>query len=157
MTSGNKTKPWQDEETLRRLYHDDQMSMQEIADHFDNEITGQGIKYWLEKLGIEKRSRSESAKIRWRNEPPSFRTHPFGYELVENRHNDELSTVSLHRLLAVHKYGFDAMRGKVVHHKNDIPWDNREENIELMTAAEHAVHHHHSDEQSEAPPSIFNN
>ena len=138
-------KPWQDEDTLRELYHEKRMSQQEISDHFDNDITQAGIGYWLDKLGIEKRTRSESAKIRWLNEQPCFRTDDNGYELVETWLGEDLSKVLLHRLLAVHKYGYDEVCGKVVHHKNDVPWDNRPDNIELMTAAEHATHHHHSD------------
>lgn len=47
----------------------------------------------------------------------------------------------VHRLMMVAEEGFDALEDKVVHHKNHIPWDNRTENLELMSRAEHSSHH----------------
>lgn len=137
-------KPWRDKELMRELYHDKRMSQREISDYFDNEITPGGVGYCLDELGIEKRSRSEAAHIRWLKEHLVMYTHREGYELITPRDMDDRLTVLMHRLLAVHKYGFDEVKGKVVHHKNHIPWDNRPENLELMTAAEHAQHHHRS-------------
>ena len=145
MTSENKTKPWRDKELLRELYHGKRMSQQEIADHFDNKITGQGVKYWLEKHGIEKRSRAEAAKIRWLKQLPNIHSDVNGYEYCKNEMDGEEYHVLLHRLLAVSEFGLETVKDNVVHHKNNIPWDNRPENIELMTAAEHAEHHHQAE------------
>lgn len=50
-------------------------------------------------------------------------------------------TVRVHRLLAVSEYGLSELKGKEVHHKNGIKWDNRPENLEIMTKEEHASHH----------------
>ena len=47
----------------------------------------------------------------------------------------------VHRLLAVSEWGLDAIRGREVHHKNEIPWDNRPENLELVTREEHGEKH----------------
>lgn len=60
----NAEKPWRDEELMRELYHDRRMSQQDIAEHFDNRITQAGVGYCLDQLGIEKRDRSEAAKLR---------------------------------------------------------------------------------------------
>ena len=95
----NKTKPWRDEELMRELYHEKRMSQQEIADRFDNEITQAGVGYCLDELGIEKRSRSEAARIRWLNEPLVMYTHRDGYELIAPRDGDDRLTVFMHRLL----------------------------------------------------------
>jgi len=46
-----------------------------------------------------------------------------------------------HRLLAVAEYGLDEIAGKDIHHKNNIPWDNRPENIKPMSPSEHRSHH----------------
>lgn len=135
-------KPWRDEELMRKLYHEKQMSQQEIADHFDHEITQGGVGYCLDELGIEKRSRSEAACLRWRKQLPRLYTHISGYEKWSDQSRDKYTAVLHHRLLAAAIYGVDEVDGKVVHHKNEIRWDNRPDNIELMTPAEHAEHHH---------------
>lgn len=46
-----------------------------------------------------------------------------------------------HRLVAIRIFGEEACKGMVVHHKNDDRSDNRPENLELMTKAEHMRHH----------------
>lgn len=56
-------------------------------------------------------------------------------------HNSEKTYLKVSRLLAISEYGFDEVCGKVVHHKNGIPWDDRPSNIELMTQSEHMSHH----------------
>ena len=145
MTPDNKTKPWRDEELLRELYHGKRMSQKDIADYFDNEITQAGIGYYLDELGIEKRTRSESARIRWLKQPPNIHSDVNGYVYCKNEMDGEEYHVLIHRLLAVSEFGFEEVKDKVVHHKNNIPWDNRPENIELMTAAEHAEHHHQAE------------
>jgi len=71
-----------------------------------------------------------------------MRTHKRdGYEAWSHVAGDKHS-VFVHRLLAVAEYGFDAVVGKEVHHKNSIRWDNRPGNIELLSKAEHTKRHH---------------
>jgi len=48
----------------------------------------------------------------------------------------------VHRLAAVAWFGFDAVKNKHVHHKNGIPWDNRECNLEPISPEEHNTIHH---------------
>ena len=60
-----------------------------------------------------------------------------GYERITHKDHQVLH----HRLLAVAKFGFDAVTGNVVHHRNGISWDNRPENIELMTQTDHIRTH----------------
>jgi hypothetical protein len=55
--------------------------------------------------------------------------------------NGAVEHVLVHRLLAVAEYGFDAVAGKHIHHKNGIRWDNRLENLEVLTPSEHAKLH----------------
>ncbi|WP_394297586.1 HNH endonuclease [Halorubrum sp. BV1] len=44
-------------------------------------------------------------------------------------------------MLAVSEYRFDSVHNMDVHHQNGIPWDNRPENIELISKEEHDRHH----------------
>lgn len=81
--------------------------------------------------------------------PLSLRTNMEGYERWQTNSNGEHQTVKHHRLLAVAKYGFDAVRNKDVHHKNHLRWDNRPENIELLGHEEHSEHHASTQERGE--------
>ena len=45
-----RLRPWKDADTLRRLYHDDGLTQQEIAERFG--IDDSTVSYWFRKLGI---------------------------------------------------------------------------------------------------------
>ncbi len=44
-----------------------------------------------------------------------------------------------HRVVAELMIGRDLKQGEIVHHKNGLRWDNREENLEVMTNSEHSA------------------
>lgn len=73
--------------------------------------------------------------------PVPERTDDRGYERWDVNDLGERYTVTVHRLLAVAEFGLDAVVGKDVHHINELSWDNRPENIELIDHAEHASMH----------------
>lgn len=58
---------YRDSEWLWEKYHGERLSTSEIGELCD--CSKQTIKLWLEKHGIEKRSRSEAAKVRMENYP----------------------------------------------------------------------------------------
>jgi len=64
-----------------------------------------------------------------------------GYEIIPHKHLGDKFTAFIHRLVAVAEHGYESVDGKIVHHKNGVPWDNRPENIELLTVAEHNRKH----------------
>ncbi len=68
-----------------------------------------------------------------------------GHKVWKPHYNGSSKTISVHRLLAVAEYGVEAVKDMHVHHQNHIPWDNRPENIELMTQEDHARHHYYAD------------
>lgn len=132
--------PYQDKEVLERMYHDQKMSMADIADEFG---VGDGvIRYWLNENNIETRGVNEHQSRSVANYRMDDRGYMHWCTYIDGRNY----YVQVHRLLAVAEYGYEQVAGKVVHHKNNNGWDNRPENIELMTAAEHARHHHGSGE-----------
>ena len=57
-------RPWLDEPFLHELYEEKRMSSIEIAQYCGN-ITDAGIRYWLDRHGIEIRGRPEAASARW--------------------------------------------------------------------------------------------
>lgn len=119
---------YRDESELRRLYIEKDMTMEEIADRFDVGVAT--IYRWMEKKNIE---RGGGKHI----------DHRVPIHVV-NGHiawiigkTGSSKTIYIHRLLAVAEYGFDAVCGMDVHHKNEIKWDNRPSNLKLLTREEH--------------------
>ena len=125
-----------DPDELRRLYHDEGLSLPDIADR-----TGYSYRtVWnrFDGFGIPRQTPH-------RERPPSYVEEERGYRKWTTAFRGEYHSVFVHRLLAVSEYGFRAVRGMHVHHKNGHTWDNWPDNIELMTPIEHAQHHHATD------------
>jgi len=124
---------YKDPEYLREAYWNRRLSTREMADESD--CSGRTIIRWMEHHGIDRRSVSEARG------PLSLKTHPRGYEWFQGRDNGDPVHIYHHRLLAVAHYGFDSVAECVVHHRNNIPWDNRPENIELLPDETHKQIH----------------
>jgi len=66
-----------------------------------------------------------------------------GYvEVSANAPDNSTERILIHRLLAIAEYGYDAVAGNDIHHKNGVKWDNRPQNIELKDPSEHAKEHY---------------
>ena len=118
--------PYKDEEWMRRLYVEEGYSQLELAEKF--ECASSTINRWLNKLDIETRPSC-------REQFHSLTTDDRGYEVFTVGD----TKVQHHRLLALVDYELDDIRGKHIHHKNNIPWDNRRENVEPLSLEEHGV------------------
>lgn len=121
---------YKDKETLTKLYVNDGLSSRQIAEK--STVTYKTILAWLERYGIEKRGVGGELPI------ATFYTgyetsSGSGYEFWRTKVNGEKTTVRVGRLLAVAEYGFDEVCRKNVYYKNNIPWDNRPENISLVS------------------------
>lgn len=125
-TSDYFDSPWDDEELLERLYIEKEENIDEISDRFD--CCPSTIYETLNKYGFHTGSE---------NLIPKMHVTKDGYENV----NGDGGKLLIHRLLAVCEFGFDEVCDMDVHHKNGVPWDNRVENLELMTDGEHSSHH----------------
>lgn len=125
---------------LRELYWDQGLSLSEIAERVDSDPST--VRHFMQKHSIECRSRSESGrKAMLTGKLPYYGMDDSGHMYWDTSYQSERWIVQTHRLLAVAKYGLEAVEGMEVHHKNHIPWDNRIENIELMTPSNHSKHH----------------
>ena len=124
-------KSYKNEEILRSLYWDDGLSQASIGDMYG--VNRKTIGYWMDKHEIDTRTHKKDI-------PGHFDIRR-GYARFRVTVGGDEKSVKIHRLLAVAKYGFDKVKNKVVHHKNRIKWDNRYENIELMTHSAHSTHH----------------
>ena len=107
--------PWNDGERLRELYKDEEKSPREIADEMGTGETT--IRNSLGDNGINLRP-STKEKV------PHYRISDYGYETWVTNVEGTTHTVLVHRLAAVAWYGPDAIDGKHVHHKSEIPWLN---------------------------------
>lgn len=135
----SKQSPWRNENRLREMYFENKMSMPDIADELG--CSFKTIYNWMEHFGIERRSLSEGVRLAANKKPASFMTDMWGYESWRTSHKNNGHKVRVHRLVAVAVWGFDEVSGKVVHHKNNISWDNRPENLQTMTRSEHSKGH----------------
>ena len=129
-----ENKRYREEETLRRLYWENGMTMEEMADRLGCSLPT--IQTWMNRHSIPRRRTGPKGSIH-----PSIFTKSSGYEIASARVDGEMLAVRLHRLVAVRESGFDAVSGMHVHHRNGVPWDNRPENLEIVTSSEHARRH----------------
>jgi len=137
MSTETTDKPWRSESTLRREYVNNGRSSYELADEWG--CDSKTVRNWIHKYGIETREAKDYNRVKYAD----FNHHEQGYERWQNYYGEDRgATVFVHRLLAVSKYGFDAVTDKHVHHKVSIPWLNTYENIELMNDSEHAKEHY---------------
>ncbi len=123
--------PYKDPDLLQKLYWEEGMSQYDIADAIGCDRST--VARWMDNLDVESRKPTSER-------PSQFLTNQ-GYERWNSTVDGVTKEVTVHRLLAVAKYGFDAVCGMDVHHRNSIKWDNRSDNIELLDPKEHRRHH----------------
>lgn len=112
------------EDVLIELYVDKKMALRDVGEKLG--VSPKKVRLDMEHHGIPRRSKSIMAN-------PKLRTYSKGYEVFANGGNQ----VYHHRLLAVSEWGFDAVKDMEIHHKNEIPWDNRIDNIMIVTPEQH--------------------
>jgi len=175
--------PWQDEDVLKELYYDEDMTQKEIADflgcgegtinrwvhNFDLEVrkvgsTNEKIRnvdlhelYWEQEMSqseiaekcdcsvglvsIQMDEQDVPVRGGYNGEPSIYTGTQQGYQRAYVRDDGETRKFLLHRLIAVAKFGIDEVEDMVVHHKNEVKWDNRPSNLSLMTNEDHSSYH----------------
>jgi len=66
----NEPEPYRSADWLRQKHHEEKMSLYEMADECSCSMTC--IHRWMERFGVEKRSKSEAAKLRAEQHPHSI-------------------------------------------------------------------------------------
>ena len=64
-----------------------------------------------------------------------------GYEILQVVEGERTHEVFVHRLIAAAEHGVDEIVGMDVHHKNQCKFDNRPENLEVLSSKEHSRWH----------------
>lgn len=138
---------WKDEEWVREQYVELERPATEIADELG--ISSQTFYYWMDEHGVEREATRYGHKSRV--EYATYYLDDQGYPRWQSKHQADDGRVTrnfhVHRLLAIAVYGIEAVEGKVVHHRNGIPWDNRPENIELLEPGEHSSKHRRAESE----------
>jgi len=134
-------KPYTDEKTLEYLYHDRGWSLGEIGRRFGVHETT--VLDWMKRHGIRRRSKSEGYQESVGFRPPNLVTEQDGREMMKvyDPSIKNKRSIPVSRMLAIAIYRLDEISGLDVHHRNEIPWDNRPENLEIMNPGEHMRHH----------------
>ena len=131
-----------DKDVLVELYHERGLSQDKIAELADRSKST--ITYWMDKHDVERRGASKVS----RGELAPLQQKPSGHLFWRCRKGGEYNQISVHRLLAVAKYGAEAVADKHVHHKNGVAWDNRPENIKLLSHEDHMREHHNGEKSA---------
>jgi len=140
MNSHNQKITTGDKEEIARLYYDEGMSLNEVGEEFGCSDTT--IRNWMDKFGMEREDPREASANSRMERPANYTSNQRGYQLWETHYDGETSYFYVHRLLAIAKYGVDAVKDNIVHHENEIKWDNRPDNITVMSQSEHVKEHH---------------
>lgn len=141
--------PHSDPEWLREKYWDEKLTLEEIAEEagVKSEVS---ILRAMESHGIERRDKSVAFTL---SNPGAGFVHAdaYGYETIKHSVNNTTKNFKIHRLVAMAHYGIEEVKDCIVHHENGVPWDNRPENLELMTQSEHMKQHVESGDVSLEP------
>lgn len=124
---------WKDREKLKEAY-DRLDSQRKVAEEF--ETTRDIIRYWMNKFDIERDSPGKYGNYR-HLKPYEKSIWENGYAEFRVKDKERRDTVRIHRLLAIAEFGVEAVKGMDIHHKNHCPFDNRRENLEVVSRAEH--------------------
>lgn len=127
---------------LVELYLEKELSSYQIAELCD--CSKRTVLNWMDKHGIDRRPVG-----RRRVERATFGTNQGGYEYCTARTDDGTKSVGVSQLVAIsngadpHKV-FDSENYET-HHRNGIAWDNRPDNLQVVSKEQHRQIHKDGD------------
>jgi transposase-like protein len=129
--------PYKDKESLYTEYVVNGRTSEELANEWECDQTT--ILNWLDKFGIERRQTGD-----WQTQGYAsyFMSDDSYMRWMDYEKPSRGKSIPVHRLIAVAEWGVDAVKDNHIHHKNGIKWDNRVENLEIVTPSEHAKMHY---------------
>lgn len=127
-TSKQPERRYKDESWLRKQLREEGRTQTEIAAKCG--VDPATISRWCSRFNLRK------------PQTATFRMDSDGYEQFYCGAGESADTVLVHRLLATLQVDdLDELDGKHVHHESRVPWDNRPENIEVVSPSEHRQRH----------------
>jgi len=132
---------YKQKDVLNRLYWEEGLSQRKVAKRLD--CSRETVRRHMIKHGIEpgEKDRCERISNTQTLDHATYFTRGDGYCYWEDNATGETERVYVHRLVAVAEFGFDAVAGNDVHHRNSISWDNRPSNLRVMSRSDHASNH----------------
>jgi hypothetical protein len=134
---------WDTEEQLKKMYWDNRMTLKEIA-----------IKAGVSITTVHRRMKDYMLPTRGpgqRTTHSTFRTNTDGNEEASGSHR----SVDIHQLVMVAEHGTEAMYNRDVHHQTKIGFDNRPNNLELLSHSEHTTFHNRLENHPENQSTLF--
>lgn len=130
--------PYRDRRVLSELYYGRYQTLEGVAERLD--CSPSTVRNWMDKAGLKRRD----GRFR-RRERATFCHAPGGYEMwVAHEPPRSTSAVYVHGLAVIadgaDPYEVFSDEG-LVHHRNCQPFDNRPENLEVLSATQHSRTH----------------
>lgn len=143
-------KIYHQEDWLREKYWGEGLTVHEMGDIAG--CCGQTIVNHMKRLDIKRRTVRQnigSKKVTMKMTNGEFGKIPGGYvqaqSYVTNNGDYEYSVCGMHQLLAIAEgadpYEIFTNGKNIVHHENGLKWDNRPDNIMVMSGSAHSSYH----------------
>jgi len=135
VVSRGRGSKYRDKNYLQRKYVQEGLSLSEIAD--DCGTCTENVRRWAHKHDLNVKG--------VKSKHPNYFTRKNGYEVVRDYFDGDIVEVRIHRLVAIANGELDPSEvngsQKHVHHKNRIRYDNRPDNLEVLSASDHMKIH----------------
>lgn len=134
--------PWQQREVLVEYYYGQELTLEEVADVVGCSSTT--IQRWMDRYNLPRRDVYRGPNHGHYVNYSSYVETEQGYRYWKSYTEGESTTVPVHQLAVISNGAdpYDVFADDThVHHRNGATFDNRPENLEVLTAKEHRRTH----------------